>query len=136
MLVTDFTLLSQGRPRPEYLWDCPRRPNISQHQWYTSDNHPRPFSEGPFRMRHVDVSGDLRGLTVSYGNCTNMSFHAHNRCGLQSGPSPSQVEWMYGEELTWVYFPLSSGEKICGIWILTLPGGLATVAVSMFIVFA
>jgi hypothetical protein len=75
-------------------------------------------------MRHVDVSGSLSGLTVSYGKCTNMSFHAHH--GLKF---TLEVEWIYREEFVWVYFPMSPGEKICGIWTMTLLGGHATVAV-------
>ena len=86
-------------------------------------------------MRRVDVGRDLGGLTVSYSHGTNMSFHTHDSFGQPSNPSFLDVESVYGDKLVWVYFPMSPGEKICGIWVITLLGGLARVAVRAFPVF-
>ncbi|PWO20921.1 GTPase-activating protein that regulates ARFs (ADP-ribosylation factors) [Pyrenophora tritici-repentis] len=114
--------------RVKYLWDCPRQPDISREQWYRYES-PVLGTESPFYMRHVNVDGNLNGLTVSCYMWTNMSFHAHGNLTSSSKPSPAEVEWIYSDQLVWVYFPISPGEKICGVWVLTLPGGLATVAI-------
>jgi hypothetical protein len=114
----------------KYLWDCPRQPDISQEQWYRYDS-PVFGTESPFYMRHINVDGILSGLTVSCDMWTNMSFHAHGNLTSSSKPSPAEVNWAYGDQLVWIYFPISPGEKICGVWVLTLPGGLATVAVRI-----
>lgn len=83
-------------------------------------------------MRHVDVDGSLSGVTMSCCGWTNMSFHAHDTLAHSSKPSPEEAEWLYGDKLVWVYFPMSPGEKICGVWVITLLGGLASVAVRIF----
>ena len=84
-----------------------------------------------FYMRRLNIGVNLSGVTVSYGNLTNMSFHAHNELSVPSIPLPAEVEWMYGDRLIWSYFPVFTGEKICAVWVVTLPGGLASVVVRI-----
>ncbi|KAF2012693.1 hypothetical protein BU24DRAFT_484418 [Aaosphaeria arxii CBS 175.79] len=58
-----------------------------------------------------------------------MSFHAHRIQQILSEPCPSETEWLYGSYLVWVYFPVSAGEMISGIWVIRHLGGPASVAV-------
>lgn len=81
-------------------------------------------------MRSVHLSDNLSGLTVTYGNGTNMSFHAHG--AIPHGVSPKDAEWSYDENLVSMYFPVAPGERIWGVWVMTRFGGLATVAVRRF----
>lgn len=113
-----------------YLWDLPLIPNILDHQWYKRDKIVKGSGE-PFYMKHVDVDQPLTGLAVACDMWTNMSFYAHPvNCDRRSSERHmKEVEYMYGDALVWVYFPMSPGEKICGFWVLTTYGGLATVAI-------
>jgi hypothetical protein len=118
--------MQKGQTRPEYLWDRRADPAICPLQRYDSDV---PVLGLGLQMRHVDVGGSFSSLNVSYGNGTNMSFHVHDHRTHARSTFYTTVEKLYGTSLVWLCFPVSPGERICGIWVLTLLGGLATVAV-------
>ncbi|KAF2844442.1 hypothetical protein T440DRAFT_512196 [Plenodomus tracheiphilus IPT5] len=113
-----------------YLWDLPTVPTILEHQWYERDRIIA-RTDSLFYMRHVNVDHKLTGLTVACHMWTNMSLYAHRVNGDRrlSKLHVTEVERAYGNALVWLYFPMSLGERICGFWVLTMPGGLATVAI-------
>jgi hypothetical protein len=87
-------------------------------------------TESLFYMRHVDVRQKLADLISACHMWTNMSFHVQpvDR-DRGSKLHMAETERAYGDALVWVCFPMSSGEKICGFWVMTNRGGLAIVAV-------
>lgn len=110
-----------------YYWDQPDCPQILPHQWYKAGRSS--VSRGIYYMRHVPLDNDLSGLTVSWFGMTNMSFHMHREQSSSSIPSTVEVDQCYGNDLLWIHFPLSLGERICGLWVSTWPGGIAAVSV-------
>lgn len=118
------------RDAVKYLWDLPRVPNISEHQWYErEDIVTRPDSD--FHMRHVDLHERVTGLTVACHTWTNVGFYVHHVNGSKTLTELriAEAERTYGNELVWIYFPMSPGERICGFWVLRMLGVFATVAV-------
>jgi hypothetical protein len=116
-----------------YLWDVPTVPNIPEHQWYNRDRIVAQI-ESPFYMRHVDVAKNLTGLAVACHSWTTVGFFARhvNSDRWSDEMHMMEVERVYGDASVWVYFPMTPGEMVCGFWVLTMLGGLATVAVWNF----
>jgi hypothetical protein len=127
ILVTE--VVQKGQARPQYLWNRPIDPAICSRQRYDST---APVPGRGLYMRRVDMIESFSGLSVSHGNGTNMTFHAHNGLRPPNNTFHREVERIYGPRLVWLHFPVSAGERICGIWILTFLKVLPVIAVRMF----